>query len=350
MKTYLFLFLSALLLLGTGGCQQQTGSGNALPQDPVELAKALGDFRLEATWPWGSGNPEEDASFTWIYSPKDLEAMNAGRLVLGYPHIPPGPRCHETNCPHGGGVGEAWVRPLPKVRPYFTSAPVLWPFVHSLPEGDFHLEQYLRIWGRWYRITARARVFLRDGGRRFGVETFPAEAYPLERLPEIDLYPRIPPVLVAAVCAQPGGLNFQDPWAVQSNAPYYLYSFTNAVQVIYYENGRLVSTEFSEPPRFYEYCPMCSSRSGIYPGWDTTYDIFVRFVNTERRQAHAYGLWWRVYNPLPLRVEERPDGTYACYNFSRTNLNAWEGPFTLEEFRARYFDPANPPERYTGPR
>ena len=28
----------------------------------------------------------------------------------------------------------------------------------------------------------------------------------------------------------------------------------------------------------------------------------------------------------------------------------WEGPFTLEEFRARYFDPANPPERYTGPR
>jgi hypothetical protein len=350
MRTHLFLFLSTLpLLLAAGGCQQ-TGAGSALPQDPVELAQALGDFRLEATWPWGTGDPEKDAGFTWIYSPKDLGAMNAGRLVLGYPHIPPGPKCQETDCPYGGGVGEAWVRPLPQVRPYFTAAPDLWDFVHSLPEGDFHLEQYLRIFGRWYRIEARAHVFLRDGGRRFGVEIFPAEAYPLEKLPEIDLYPRIPPVLVAGVCAQPGGLNPQDPWAAHFNAPYYLFSTTNAVQYIYYENGRRVSASFSEPPSFYEYCPMCPHLSGIDPDYDTTYDIFVRFVNTERRQAHAYGLWWRVYNPLPLRVERRADGTYACHNFSRANLNTWEGPFTLEEFRAKYFDPANPPERYTGPR
>jgi hypothetical protein len=110
MRTY--LFLSTLLLLAAGGCQQ-TGTGSALPQDPVELAKALGDFRLEATWPWGTGDPEKDASFTWIYSPKDLGAMNAGSLVLGYPFIPPGPKCHETNCSYEGGVGEAWVRPLP---------------------------------------------------------------------------------------------------------------------------------------------------------------------------------------------------------------------------------------------
>jgi len=49
---------------------------------------------------------------------------------------------------------------------------------------------------------------------------------------------------------------------------------------------------------------MCPTLSGIYPGQDTTYDLFVRFVNTERRQVHAYGLWWPVYNPLPLRVEQ----------------------------------------------
>lgn len=35
---------------------------------------------------------------------------------------------------------------------------------------------------------------------------------------------------------------------MHANAPYYLFSFTNAVQVIYYENGELVSANFSEPP------------------------------------------------------------------------------------------------------
>ena len=342
-------FVYLLLLLGAS-CNLQTAT--PLPEDPVELAKALGDFRLEATWPWGSGDPEEDASFTWIYSPKDPNALNAGRILLGYPDTVPGPRCAETNCSYEGGVGREWVKPLPSVRPYFNADPTLWPFVHAMPEGEFWLEQYLRVYGRWYRFEARARVYLRDEGRRFGVETFPVKAYPLEELPEIYPYDKVPPVTVAAVCAQPGGYNPRDPWASYSDAPYYLWSSRNAVQKLIYEYGRLLSNSYEEPLGWYEYCPLCPTLSGIRPGRDLYYDIFVRMVNTEPRQARAYGLWWRVYNQEPLRVERNPDGTYACVRgFSWENLNRWEGPFTLEELRARYgIDPANPPQEWVGPR
>ncbi|WP_169050939.1 hypothetical protein, partial [Legionella pneumophila] len=84
---------------------------------------------------------------------------------------------------------------------------------------------------------------------------------------------------------------------------------------------------------------------------DYYYDVFVRFVNDEPRQARAYGLWWRLYNPRPLRVHKNPDGTYTCENFDAENLRAFEGPFTGAELRSRYgIDPANPPERYVGPR
>ncbi len=341
----LLLLPVAPLLLAAGGCKEQTA---ALPEDPVALAQALGEFRIETSFPW---NPDS-AGFTWYYSPKDLEALNAGRILLGYPDLVPGPNCGSTGrCSYEGGVGKDWVQPLPKVRPYFNAAPTLLPLVYALPDGDFRLDQYLRVYGRWYRFTARARVFLRDGGRRFGVETFPVEAYPLPELPEIYPYDALPPVTVGAVCAQPGGLNDADRWAVGNDAPYYLWSERNAIQSVYYEDGRLISSIFREPVNgYYRNCQLCATKSAVPPGKDFYYDIFVRLVNTEPRLARTYGLWWRVYNKRPLRVEQNPDGTYTCLNFSRENLNAYEGPFTLEELRARYFDPENPPTAALWPR
>lgn len=273
-------------------------------------------------------------------------------LSLGYPFVPPGPKCN--GCIYGGGVGQDWVQPVPQTRPMFTSTPGVLSLEAALPEGEFRIEHYLRIWGRWYKVVGRASVALVNGGTRIEMTPYPAEAYPLPDLPEIYLYDKLPPAMMSAVCAQPGAERFKDkdPWAPAAPRPYYALYTLNALQRISYDGGRLLGSGYREPRGDeYEYCPFCATYYAVLEDMDYYYDVFVRFVNDEPRQKRAYGLWWRLYNPRPLRVHKNPDGTYTCENFDAENLRAFEGPFTEAELRSRYgIDPANPPERYVGPR
>ena len=56
-------------------------------------------------------------------------------LILGYPAVPPGPKC--DGCIYKGGVGRDWVQPVPQTRPMFTSAPDVLDLEAALPEGEF---------------------------------------------------------------------------------------------------------------------------------------------------------------------------------------------------------------------
>ncbi len=343
-------FLASLLvlplLLGAGGCNGTTGE--AAPQDPVALAQSLGEFRIEPGFYWDPGG----RGFTMYISPKDREAQVGGALTNGYPLEPPGPACN--GCTHFGGVGRDWVRFLSWARPYFLSGPEYFPLMFALPEGEFRAEFYLRMWGRWYLVVERARMGLNPEGNRFLMEPLPAEAYPLPELPEIFPYDKKPPMLVVAVCAQPGSRYPQDPWGTFLSRPYIAFTGLNAIQRIYYDAGELKGNGYLEPlpPRHgYLYCPYCPSIGGVPLDRDYYYDIFVRFVNTEPRQARAYGTWWRLYNPRPLKVRRNPDGSFTCENFDRENLRTYEGPFDEAHLRTHYgIDPANPPRRYLGPR
>ena len=70
--TYPLLALLALPLLAAS-CGDQ---GTKLPDDPVALAQALGEFGLYKGFYW-SDDPEA-GGYTWVYSPKDLNASQGG--------------------------------------------------------------------------------------------------------------------------------------------------------------------------------------------------------------------------------------------------------------------------------
>ena len=95
-------------------------------------------------------------------------------LILGYPAVPPGPKC--DGCIYKGGVGRDWVQPVPQTRPMFTSAPDVLDLEAALPEGEFRIEHYLRVWGRWYKVVGRASVALANGGTRIEMTPYPAYA------------------------------------------------------------------------------------------------------------------------------------------------------------------------------
>lgn len=69
---YPLLALLALPLLAAS-CGDQ---GTKLPDDPVALAQALGEFGLYKGFYW-SDDPEA-GGYTWVYSPKDLNASQGG--------------------------------------------------------------------------------------------------------------------------------------------------------------------------------------------------------------------------------------------------------------------------------
>lgn len=341
-----------LALLGGGllvSCDLQRSS---LPQDPVALAQYLGDFGIRMESPF---NGAQGPWWFYKFEPKDPNALQGGALLNGKPYLPEVPNASLPMPWSFGGVGKAWIRPLNGTTWEF-SPDIIPRAYRGLYSGRLEMEHFLRIWGRWYKVVSRVRVGITPEGSRLDYQPEPAEAYPLPDLPEIDLYGSYPPMAVVAVCAQPTGWQKDDPMALVSPVPHLAQPYWNA----HYAVAVYETMAWGEHRRIWaDYDPSLeaapahgfSSLTGRYIplNYNYYYDYFVVMVNKDPRQASGFLKFWHLYNPKPLRVTREPDGSYRCENFEEENVSHYEGPFTLEEFKARFFDPTNPPEVWQRP-
>ncbi|WP_018461235.1 hypothetical protein [Thermus oshimai] len=333
------------------------------PEDPEALAEWLGTFRIRE-FRYTNG----DRYFFLELDPRDPNAVQAGILFNGYPYDPPDQYYPDLDT--GGGVGRAWIKPFPQkeyipdVDGYLRGFDIAdGAFAASLHRGEMLFTVYGQIFGRWYRIEIPTEVSHRREDTHIKAVFKPARAYPLPDLPEIDPFSVLPPSYPVPLCAQPWSAHVDDPLGVRlTYVPWVREAMLNRIEMTLYASiyrNPLVQRSPSGGDRVF-YTPrdggfnllsqalLAVSFTDDPDDW-IYFDYFVRLGNRHPKIAHAYDLFWRFYNVRPWRVTRAPDGGWYCEGFEGENLK-WEGPFTYEEFKARFFDPRlpvpdEPPER-----
>lgn len=365
------LTLLALLLLGAGCNLQTRTSPDPEPEitDPVALAQSLGEFgftlegRRLVWWRRPKEMQYDPTTGWWGWPPgsssyETATTMAAGGMILmGYPIGVPtlADTCQRMPPYCEGGVGQRWLKVGAGVMGYMFPLSENMHYIMSQPSGKIEAEQYVRLRGQWYRFVARAEAWLDEKRTRIaGVRVLPTEAYRLAELPEVDYFGTRPPVNLSAICSNLYTKN-EDRWDLMVQAPHLNLQWRNRVQVLWYRNLRLYQDYYqagSDPGTFHGHLGMTRTlfEENIHgdPPPDNYYDLFVRLVSQDPRTAYAYGRWWRVYNKRPITVKliDPQTGEWRCTNMDAENLFHWEGPFTLEELKARYgFDPDSPPQQ-----